>query len=61
MPQVCKSGITNARKIWLTRHGESQYNQLALIGGDSGLSTNGDQYAHTLPDVLVQRVPRVRA
>jgi len=55
---VCKSGLTNARKIWLTRHGESQYNQLALIGGDSSLSTNGEQYANLLPDILMSRVPK---
>lgn len=57
--QVCKSGITNARKIWLTRHGESQYNQAALIGGDSLLSTTGEQYAHYLPEVLISRMPKV--
>ena len=51
--------MNNARKIWLTRHGESQYNQLALLGGDSELSPNGEAYAAVLPDVILQRVPRV--
>ncbi|GBF90835.1 6-phosphofructo-2-kinase fructose-2,6-bisphosphatase [Raphidocelis subcapitata] len=55
---VCKSGLARARKIWLTRHGESEYNQLALIGGDSGLSSNGEAYAAALPAVLKSRVPR---
>jgi hypothetical protein len=33
--------------------------QLALIGGDSGLSANGEAYASALPSVLKSRVPRV--
>lgn len=59
MVQVCKSGMTNARKIWLTRHGESEYNQKALIGGDSPLSPNGQTYAELLPDVILSRLPKV--
>jgi 6-phosphofructo-2-kinase/fructose-2,6-biphosphatase len=51
--------MTNARKIWLTRHGESQYNQQGLIGGDSRLSPTGEHYAHVLPNILLERVPRV--
>jgi 6-phosphofructo-2-kinase/fructose-2,6-biphosphatase len=52
--------MTNARKIWLTRHGESVYNQQALIGGDSPLSPNGQAYAELLPDVILSRLPKVR-
>jgi broad specificity phosphatase PhoE len=52
--------MTNARKIWLTRHGESEYNQQALIGGDSPLSPNGQAYAELLPDVILSRLPKVR-
>lgn len=48
------------RKIWLSRHGESQYNTLARLGGDSPLSSRGEVYAYKLPDVLVDRVPLVR-
>jgi len=58
-PQVCKSSLRRPRKIWLTRHGESEYNQLALIGGDSGLSANGEAYANALPGVLRGRLPVV--
>jgi 6-phosphofructo-2-kinase/fructose-2,6-biphosphatase len=57
-PEVCKSGMTNARKIWLTRHGESVYNQKALIGGDSPLSVNGRAYADVLPEVIMSRLPK---
>ena len=60
MLQVCKSGMTNARKIWLTRHGESVYNQQALIGGDSPLSPNGQAYAELLPEVILSRLPKVK-
>eukprot|EP01127_Copromyxa_protea_P000999 TRINITY_DN10932_c0_g1_i1.p1 TRINITY_DN10932_c0_g1~~TRINITY_DN10932_c0_g1_i1.p1 ORF type:complete len:434 (+),score=101.68 TRINITY_DN10932_c0_g1_i1:74-1375(+) len=36
------------RTLWLTRHGESQMNELGLIGGDSALSPEGEKYAHAL-------------
>ena len=57
--QVCKAGMTagQARRIWLTRHGESVYNTLGKIGGDSGLSARGQQYAQLLPEVLESRLP----
>lgn len=57
--QVCKAGVARVRKIWLTRHGESEYNQHELLGGDSLLSPNGEIYARLLPDALVDRVPLV--
>jgi broad specificity phosphatase PhoE len=34
--------------IWLTRHGESLYNQLGRLGGDSELSPRGKEYARAL-------------
>jgi broad specificity phosphatase PhoE len=49
------------RKIWLTRHGESMYNVLGKIGGDSRLSPRGEVYARLLPDLLVERVPLVHS
>lgn len=36
------------RQIWITRHGESQDDQLGRIGGDSDLSENGRRYAKAL-------------
>ncbi len=57
LPQVCKAGITQARKIWLTRHGESEWNVLAKLGGDSSLSSQGAQYARALPDLLLEQLP----
>eukprot|EP00882_Tetradesmus_deserticola_P002329 GHRQ01002486.1.p1 GENE.GHRQ01002486.1~~GHRQ01002486.1.p1 ORF type:complete len:344 (+),score=169.70 GHRQ01002486.1:216-1247(+) len=56
--EVCKSGMTNARRIWLTRHGESLFNQKGLIGGDSSLSPNGAAYADVLPEVILSRLPK---
>jgi broad specificity phosphatase PhoE/predicted kinase len=38
------------RKIWLTRHGESQFNVESRIGGDSELSPRGFAYASSLSD-----------
>jgi len=39
---------TLPRTIYMTRHGQSEYNLLGKIGGDSGLSTNGVEYAKRL-------------
>lgn len=36
--------------IWLTRHGESLYNQKARLGGDSSLSPRGEDFATALAD-----------
>ncbi|KAJ5641632.1 hypothetical protein N7490_005632 [Penicillium lividum] len=36
------------RQIWITRHGESLDDQAGRIGGDSGLSENGQRYARAL-------------
>lgn len=57
--QVCKSGVTRLRKIWLTRHGESEYNRLSLLGGDSNITDTGRAYAAVLPDIVIDRVPLV--
>lgn len=59
MAQVCKAGVARLRKIWLTRHGESEYNEMALIGGNSNLTPAGQIYARLLPDTIVDRVPLV--
>jgi len=55
--QICKSGMARTRKIWLSRHGESQYNVLGLLGGDSGISDQGHKYAEILPDIIFDRLP----
>lgn len=39
---------TLPRTFYLTRHGQSEYNLLGKIGGDSGLSHNGKEYARRL-------------
>jgi hypothetical protein len=49
-----------SRRIWLTRHGESEYNVSGKIGGDSLLSPRGAEYARALPDALEARLPPVR-
>lgn len=40
------------RSIWLSRHGESQFNVLQKLGGDASLSERGDQYAEMLPGLV---------
>lgn len=40
------------RSIWLSRHGESEYNLEGKIGGDANLSPRGFQYAKMLPELV---------
>ncbi|RLV92394.1 Fructose-26-bisphosphatase [Spathaspora sp. JA1] len=42
------------RSIWLSRHGESEFNVTGQIGGDSNLSTRGWRYAKKLPDLVLK-------
>lgn len=44
----CMNLHTLPRTFYLTRHGQSEYNVLGKIGGDSGLSQNGMEYAKRL-------------
>jgi broad specificity phosphatase PhoE/predicted kinase len=41
---------TQARPVYLTRHGESEFNVLGRIGGDAPLSATGRAYALTLAE-----------
>jgi len=54
--QVCKA-LGRSRRIWLTRHGESEFNVSGKIGGNSLLSPRGAAYSQLLPAVLSSRVP----
>jgi broad specificity phosphatase PhoE len=36
------------RQIWITRHGESAYNEKGLLGGDPSLTARGRDYAAAL-------------
>lgn len=44
------------RSIWLSRHGESQYNLSGKIGGDADLSERGEAYAKALPGLVAESV-----
>ncbi|HEY5242799.1 MAG TPA: 6-phosphofructo-2-kinase/fructose-2,6-bisphosphatase [Polyangiaceae bacterium] len=44
------------RSVWFTRHGESEFNVLGRIGGDSPLSEAGRSYAHALASVARDRI-----
>ncbi|XP_072287230.1 6-phosphofructo-2-kinase/fructose-2,6-bisphosphatase 1 isoform X4 [Pyxicephalus adspersus] len=49
------------RSIYLSRHGESELNLLGRIGGDSGLSARGKQYAHALGNFIKsQEIPDLK-
>ncbi|EAU85412.2 fructose-2,6-bisphosphatase [Coprinopsis cinerea okayama7 len=44
------------RSIYLSRHGESQFNVEGKIGGDSLLSPRGEQYAKALPALITDNI-----
>lgn len=46
------------RPIWLTRHGESAFNVLGIIGGDADLSPAGEDYAKSLARFIRARAPK---
>ncbi len=43
------------RPIWLTRHGESEFNVLGRIGGDAPLTSRGEEYAGALGEFFRSR------
>ncbi|KAF8957154.1 Fructose-2,6-bisphosphatase, partial [Entomortierella lignicola] len=45
------------RKIYFSRHGESLYNVMGFLGGDSDLSARGKQYARALPSLVATHIP----
>ena len=49
------------RSIWISRHGESQFNLTGQIGGDADLSERGQEYARRLPTLVQQSVGDGRA
>ena len=54
---MCRSGLSSNRRIWLTRHGESEYNRRGLVGGDAPLTDKGRLYALALARALCALVP----
>lgn len=44
------------RSVWLTRHGESEFNVLGRIGGDAPLSEAGRAYARSLAAGVRERI-----
>jgi broad specificity phosphatase PhoE/predicted kinase len=43
------------RRIWLSRHGESEFNVLGRIGGDAPLTVHGKEYAERLASFVQAR------
>ena len=52
----CMNLHTLSRTFYLTRHGQSKYNLLGRIGGDSGLSENGLEYASRLAKYVEEEI-----
>ena len=51
---------TLPRTFYLTRHGQSEYNLLGKIGGDSGLTPAGVEYARRLAIFAKEEIARPR-
>jgi broad specificity phosphatase PhoE len=51
---------TLPRTFYLTRHGQSEYNLLGKIGGDSGLTPAGQEYARRLAEFCRDHVAKKR-
>jgi broad specificity phosphatase PhoE len=49
---------TLPRTFYLTRHGQSEYNLLGKIGGDSGLTAAGVEYAKRLAQFAQEHIGR---
>jgi len=49
---------TTSHAFYLTRHGQSEYNDLGRIGGDSGLTEHGLRYARQLAIFVEEQIVR---
>ena len=49
---------TDCHPFYLSRHGQSEYNQIGRIGGDSGLTEHGLAYARKLADFVESHIVR---
>jgi broad specificity phosphatase PhoE len=47
---------TSPHSFYLTRHGQSEYNDLGRIGGDSGLTQHGINYAKKLAEFVEKKI-----
>jgi len=54
--QFLMSINTSSRPIYLSRHGQSEYNKLGKVGGDSDLSEMGELYAKKLAKFMETQV-----
>mmetsp|Transcript_16192 Transcript_16192/g.20986 ORF Transcript_16192/g.20986 Transcript_16192/m.20986 type:complete len:577 (-) Transcript_16192:277-2007(-) len=56
LPPMGKSGSNSSggsgavKKLYLCRHGQSDYNAMKRIGGDGGLTQHGEAFAYSLAD-----------
>jgi hypothetical protein len=51
---------TLLRTFYLTRHGQSEYNLLGKIGGDSGLTPAGFEYARRLAEFAAENIAKTK-
>eukprot|EP01038_Epipyxis_sp_PR26KG_P012621 gene12621-16924_t len=49
---------TTSHAFYLSRHGQSEYNDLGRIGGDSGLTYHGVEYAKKLAEFVERKIVR---
>uniref|UniRef100_A0A7S2SNR4 6-phosphofructo-2-kinase domain-containing protein n=1 Tax=Rhizochromulina marina TaxID=1034831 RepID=A0A7S2SNR4_9STRA len=54
----CHCHWTTKKKLFLTRHGQSEYNAMGRIGGDPDLTEMGERYALALKDFAESAICR---
>lgn len=54
--QLLSTLHTMTRPLYLSRHGQSQYNEMEKIGGDSLLSAQGEDYAKRLAEYVHEEI-----
>mmetsp|Transcript_8045 Transcript_8045/g.18363 ORF Transcript_8045/g.18363 Transcript_8045/m.18363 type:complete len:537 (+) Transcript_8045:97-1707(+) len=52
----CHCHWTSEKRLYLSRHGQSEYNATGRIGGDSDLTEMGERYALALRDLAETRI-----
>lgn len=48
----------NHKVFYMSRHGQSEYNLVGRIGGDSGLTKDGDAYARKLAEYAEETITK---
>jgi broad specificity phosphatase PhoE len=59
LKQVLAPVGVHLTKLFMSRHGESEYNELSKLGGNSNLSCCGEEYAGRLCEYYQHKLEEV--